>query len=129
MNWKQKLAVYIGHHNYRHLPATDDLINEFIEHGEYAGICISRCTATVRYKGAEYECWIENRWYADLHFVREKSTGRDVYACARPSAKTRIRFFEWLEKCDPDNCDWITHTPKHFTHSIHEIIGSKESVQ
>lgn len=102
-----KIAIYLELYNYSYSEFADKVINGIIAGGEIVLEKSDKYQLCVRYRGSEYYVWIENLWYAALCSVKKGGTQTEVYANARPSRKTVVAFFNWLDAWIQKNMDGI----------------------
>lgn len=92
-----KISIWLTLYNERYSEFADKVIRKIISGGEIVPECSNEYHLCVRFKNQIYYIWIENRWYAALCHVRKgNASGPSIYAQARPSRKTIIAFFEWV---------------------------------
>ena len=102
-----KIAIYLELYNYSYSEFADKVINRIIAGGEIVPKKSDKYQLCVRYRCSEYYVWIENLWYAALSSVRKGSVMTEVYDKARPSRKTTVAFFNWLDAWIQKNMDGI----------------------
>lgn len=102
-----KIAIYLELYNYSYSEFADKVINGIIAGGEIVPEKSDKYQLCVRYRGSEYYVWIENLWYAALCSVKKGETQTEGYANARPSRKTVVAFFNWLDAWIQKNMDGI----------------------
>lgn len=98
MNIFQKLGVIFSYKAYKYSKIADKIINEFIKHGEYYEH--DDTYVTIKYNGVLYKIWIWSYYNCGLKSVEVAGSYRDhiVYSYERPSRKTMIKFWKWIEK-------------------------------
>ena len=123
MNNLDKARILFTVKNSPYDEKADKVINLLIDKGELVkfeyGCVVISC------KCALYYVWIENRYYADLSWVSmvKNNVRKHVYEHVRPSRKTQIRFWEWIEKICPSYPD-IYAKSDNLENTIKELEGN-----
>lgn len=97
MNIFQKINVIFSFKPYRYSKIADKIINEFIKYGIYYKH--DDTYVTIIYNDIFYKIWIWDYYSCGLKSVEVANEYKDyiVYSCERPSRKTMIKFWKWVE--------------------------------
>lgn len=99
-----KILIWFTFYNHKYSEFADRIIRKIIANGEIVPENSDRYYLCVRIGDAEYYVWVENRWYASLSWVRKDyMLGDAIYDRARPSRRTIIAFFDWLNAYIKEN--------------------------
>ena len=82
--WERRLTCYV-----------DKFIKKLISEGEV--LDYDRYRVEIKWRGNQYDVWIENFPYGDLSDVKQRGN-ITFYKNLRPSRSTQIAFWEWMNK-------------------------------